>query len=185
MIESTWLSMKRWRAVSFGPLSLVFSFRRRVRVTPARPQLRAVVDAVRPVDQAAAAQPQAEHPGLAVLVGVGPGLGHALARHLGAEGFDLALVCRNAAGLTDLVAELSARGNRVMAEGCDATSETQVAASFKRIHSALGVPALVVYGIQEFGPGSTLEVTVPAFESAWRHNCLGAFLVSQEAGRLM
>lgn len=43
----------------------------------------------------------------------------------------------------------------------------------------------MVYGLQSFGPGNSINVEVPAFENSWRHNCLGAFLVSHVAAKAM
>lgn len=126
-----------------------------------------------------------ETAGLAVIVGVGPGFGHALAERLAREGFALVLVARNAAGLSPLVERLERHGTVVATIGCDATAEAQVEGLFKRIVRDFGTPALVVYSIQDFGPGQVLDVSTAAFESCWRHNCFGAFLVSREAGRAM
>jgi NAD(P)-dependent dehydrogenase (short-subunit alcohol dehydrogenase family) len=44
---------------------------------------------------------------------------------------------------------------------------------------------VVVYSMQEFGPGKTIDITASAFESALRHNCLGAFLIGRSAARSM
>jgi NAD(P)-dependent dehydrogenase (short-subunit alcohol dehydrogenase family) len=123
--------------------------------------------------------------GTAVIVGVGPGFGYALARRLAADGFDLVLISRDADGLAVLVSEVAAFGTHVVSMGGDITDELDVSSLFKRIAAAFGTPSLVVYSLQEFGPGEVLDVSVPAFESAWRHNCLGAFLVSRAAGRAM
>jgi len=49
----------------------------------------------------------------------------------------------------------------------------------------MGVPDLVIYAVQDFGPGRALDVEVPRFEDCWRQNCLGAFLVAREAARAM
>lgn len=184
MIAAIWPLLKRWRAIGLGPVSLVYGFRRRVRVTRGR-----VLRANRMSSDRSENRPSTESvaasPGLAVIVGVGPGFGHALARRLAFEGFQLVLVCRDAARLSVLVQELADHSPCVAAIGCDATSEAQVEALFHRIETEFGPPALVVYSMQEFGPGKVLDISMPAFESCWRINCLGAFLVSRAAGRMM
>lgn len=182
MIAAIWPSLQRWRSVGVGPVSLVFGFRRRVRITRGpvnRSDDRTATPAV-PLEKTN------NSPGLAVIVGVGPGLGFTLAARLASEGFRLVLVCRNAAGLSKLVDDLVAGGApSVAALGCDATSEVQVDSLFERIESEFGSPSLVVYGLQDFGPGAVLDVSAAAFESCWRHNCFGAFLVSRAAGKSM
>jgi len=116
---------------------------------------------------------------------VGPGFGYALARHLASEGFDLVLVCRDARRLSPLLVELHVLGASVEAYGADATDETDVRRLFQHVRTTVSSPALVVYSLQYFSPGSVVNVEVPAFEAAWRHNCLGAFLVGKSAATLM
>jgi NAD(P)-dependent dehydrogenase (short-subunit alcohol dehydrogenase family) len=122
---------------------------------------------------------------VAVVVGVGPGFGFALADLLADEGFDLVLVCRDARRLDSLAEQLHARGVTVETIGADATNESAMSDLFARVRIAHGDPALVVYAVQHFGPGATIEVEASAFEDSWRHNCFGAFLVGRAAGRSM
>lgn len=195
MLTDVWPLMKTWRKLGFGPIEFVFSFRRRVRRTPGSTVRRdsrtaasgtaASVDRG-PLPQEAMVQHGRPHSaGTAVIVGAGPGLGHALAQKLASEGFDLVLVTRDAAKNRDLATELAVHGCTVSTMSADATDETSVLKLFSDIESSLGIPALVVYSLQEFGPGRTVDISSSAFESAWRHNCLGAFLVGRSAARLM
>lgn len=183
MLKNLWPSLKRWRTVNVGPVSLVFGFRRRVRISRGRSLHAGKLGQT----QAAMNPPPAPTavPGLAVIVGVGPGFGFAMARRLAREGFRLVLVCRNARGLSDLVDELARLAPSVTAIGCDATGEAQVDDLFRRINREVGPPDLVIYSLQDFGPGKVVDVTAAAFESCWRHNCLGAFFVSRAAARAM
>jgi hypothetical protein len=192
MFHKVWKRLKVARKLRLGPASLVFYFERTVAVRRARierrtdrlmpPDLtqatRGAAEADRLLPDSAPAQ-SAERRGreLALIIGTGPGLGVALAECLAAEGFELALAARNAPRLESLASHLRAgAGAAVAVYACDATSELSVDALFKQIIGHQGIPCLVVYAIQEFGPGRTIEVEVPAFESAWRHNCFGAFL---------
>lgn len=199
MIAALWPRLKVWRQLTLGPVSLVFNFQRRTRITrgvcllPTHDQTdhaaqhangpaSLALDAVPTALTAPNAAPQA---GTAVIVGVGPGFGHALARRLAAAGFDLVLISRDAKRLAPLAEELHNHGHQIESMGGDATNESDVASLFEAINAKYGVPSLVVYSLQEFGPGETLEVTVPSFESAWRQNCLGPFLVSRAVGKAM
>lgn len=121
----------------------------------------------------------------ALLVGVGPGFGYALARRLAREGIAVILVSRNSSNLDGLVSEIRGSGGYACAYGCDATSETSVARLFANIYEMFGVPNLVVYSLQNFGPGVVTEIEFPAFEEGLKHNCIGAFLVSKSAAQLM
>src|ERR1700749_1036930 len=55
----------------------------------------------------------------------------------------------------------------------------------KHIIRDLGTPTLVTYGVEKFVPGPFVDTSIPAFEECWRHNCLGSFIVANEAARLM
>lgn len=184
MLAAIWPSLKRWRTIAVGPVGLVFGFRRRVRITRGRVIHSGSTPLVQAGQQATSATSQ-DSPGLAVIVGVGPGLGYALATRLAQEGFRLVLVCRDAASLSGLVKVLAEKSPCVAAIGCDATAELQVETLFRRIEAEFGLPSLVIYSLQDFGPGEVLDVSTAAFESCWRHNCLGAFLVSRAAGKAM
>lgn len=194
MLNSVWPMLKTWRKLNLGPVQFVFSFRRRARHSRG---IVAIGQSSAPVSRRIPAPPlapvQTKVPletgrrtlGTAVIVGAGPGLGHALARRLAQEGYDLVLVTRDAAKNSELVSELLTYGGNISTMGADATDETSVLHLFSKIEASFGVPTLVVYSLQEFGPGRTTDISVPAFESAWRQNCLGAFLVGRSAARAM
>lgn len=192
MIHAVWRRLKVWRRVRIGPVAMHFSFRRAPFTTPGgsthlrhaheRPAAGASEGALAAPAEAGG---RPGHPGVAVIVGVGSGFGYAVARRLAGAGYDLALLTRNADGLAPLCSELRQLGVHVEAHGLDATHETDVAAAFRKVSQGFGCPSLVIYSLQEFGPGETLDVSVPAFESAWRHNCLGAFLVARQVAGAM
>ena len=195
MLTHVWPLMKTWRKFGFGPIEFVFSFRRRARqssgISVRRHSLVASTEILVPASEGRLPQevlsPQTRNhcAGTAVIVGAGPGLGHALARKLAKEGFDLVLVTRDAAKNRDLANELGVNGRAATTMGADATDEKSVLKLFADVESISGAPALVVYCLQEFGPGRTVDISASAFESAWRHNCLGAFLIGRSAARLM
>jgi NAD(P)-dependent dehydrogenase (short-subunit alcohol dehydrogenase family) len=192
--QRLWQSLKQWRKVRLGPVSLVFNFERFVHVTPnSAARLQAVWHhrsrgthmALRPATHQVVPGPEVTKPQLALIVGVGPGFGDAVARRLAAEGLSVALASRNAERLNDLVHELTAAGTTACAYGGDATDEASVAELFDQVQAHQGVPDLVVYSIQSFGPGEVVNVTRAAFEEGLRHNCLGPFLVARAAARAM
>jgi NAD(P)-dependent dehydrogenase (short-subunit alcohol dehydrogenase family) len=125
------------------------------------------------------------HGEIAVILGAGPGLGHALAWRLANAGMAVVLASRNAKRLDALAADIVQMGGAAFAYGCDATDEASVASLFKHVQSQHGTPHLVVYALQNFGPGNLIDIELCAFEDGWRHNCLGAFLVARQAARAM
>ena len=178
-LHQLWKTLKRWRHIGIGPVGLHLKLERRVKVLQSRASS----------DDAPVSAPGAvavgKAGGYAVIVGVGPGFGHALAHSLAGEGMGVVLVARNADRLSALVDAIKAKGGSAFAYGCDATHESRVLALFTMLAARHGVPALVVYSLQNFGPGDAVDIELSAFEDGFRHNCLGAFLVARSAARAM
>lgn len=122
---------------------------------------------------------------IAVVVGVGPGLGAALGRRFARAGMAVALAARDGDKLKPLAEELKGLGGAGRAYGCDATDERQVDSLFGQIGAELGEPSLVVYNASAFLRKSILETASSDFERCWRVTCLGGFLVGRAAARLM
>lgn len=95
------------------------------------------------------------------------------------------LASRDAERLDVLAEEIAREGGAAFAYGCDATHEASLAKLMRVVVTNHGVPDLVVYSLQYFAPGYAVDVELSAFEEAWKHNCLGAFLVAREAARAM
>lgn len=193
MLLRLWRSLKMWRRIPMGPVSLVFRFDRAVRITSGHTWRIAPRGTIpggqttspRGHSQGLEDQSPRRSRGTAIIVGVGPGFGFALARKLGKEGFRLVLVSRDAERLRGLGHELHSAGVSVETHGADATDEVTVARLFDSIKATHGIPTLVVYSVQYFGPGQTVAIELPAFEASWKHNCLGAFLVARSAAQQM
>jgi NAD(P)-dependent dehydrogenase (short-subunit alcohol dehydrogenase family) len=191
-LNSIWMSLKTWRKLSLGPLALVYKFERAIPITSNRIK-RADKDRRRSKEitigeseaTMAGRHGTTKVRGIAMIVGVGPGFGHALAYCLANEGFELILVSRNATRLAPIVETIERRGGNAIAYGCDATLESSVQDLFTLVRENHGIPSLVIYSIQSFGPGAGIDIEVAAFEDGWRHNCLGSFLVARSAARDM
>ena len=117
---------------------------------------------------------------VALIVGVGPGLGAALARRFAQGGLAVAVAARRVDALSELAREIGGR-----AYACDATEEDSVSQLFAAVERDLGRPTVVVYNAGAFSPGSVLEINAADFERCWRALCLGGFLVGQCAARGM
>src|SRR5664279_1786455 len=163
MLRNAWNYLKRWRKIPLGPVSLVYKLERSVNVT--RNSRYRLSSAARRHQKWAqtlpqlpfCSNPESEHQvsekrslrgQLAVIVGVGPGFGHALAMQLAREGMAVVVVSRNAKRLDALTDAIWAEGGNAFAYGCDATSEASIAKLFALIRAQHGVPNLVVYSMQ-------------------------------------
>lgn len=120
----------------------------------------------------------ATHPCTAI-VGVGPGLGAALAARFAREGHAIALLARTAAHRDAVVERIRADGGSARGYACDAGNADSVAAAFGQVRATLGDPGVLVYNAGRFTVGGVLELAVEDFESAWRVNCLGGFLAAR------
>jgi len=72
------------------------------------------------------------------IIGAGPGLGAAVARKFGREGFSIALISRNQSKLDDMVAELATAGVQASAYAADVREPTQVESALERAAAELG-----------------------------------------------
>jgi NAD(P)-dependent dehydrogenase (short-subunit alcohol dehydrogenase family) len=120
-------------------------------------------------------------PQVAVVAGVGPGLGASLARKLAKEGCHVALLARSPDFIDTLADELRRRGTEVRAIPTDISEVKQVAAAFQRIREQLGPVDLLINNASAGGPFGQPYVEIPleSFTLGWRVGVLGAFLCSQ------
>jgi NAD(P)-dependent dehydrogenase (short-subunit alcohol dehydrogenase family) len=121
----------------------------------------------------------------ALIVGVGENLGFDLARTFANAGMNVVLARRRISLLEPLADELAQAGTKVLGVRCDATDEASVKSLFDTTISAFGVPDLVVFNIENFSPGTILDIDVAAFEDCWRSNCFAGFLIARQAAQMM
>ena len=117
---------------------------------------------------------------VALIVGVGPGLGAALARRFAQGGFAVAVAAREPRKLVSLAQEIGGR-----AYACDAADATSVEQLFAQVERDLGAPHVAIYNAGAYAPGAVIEIAAAEFERCWRILCLGGFLVGQRAARSM
>jgi NAD(P)-dependent dehydrogenase (short-subunit alcohol dehydrogenase family) len=110
-----------------------------------------------------------------VVLGVGPGLGAALARRF-AQGYAVAINARNAEYLHTLVKEIQGVGGQALAVPADVSDRTQVEAAFAMIRERLGQPEVLLYNAGSGTWGTIMDITPEQYETAWRVNAYGAFL---------
>lgn len=117
---------------------------------------------------------------VAVVVGVGEGLGSALARRF-AQGYRVALVARNLEVTSRVAAEIRAAGGTALPVRSDATVLEQVSDAYWQICGELGAPEVLVYNGGRRPFGTLLDTTPEVFEETWRAHTLGAFLWARQA----
>lgn len=120
-------------------------------------------------------------PDVAVIAGVGPGLGASLARKFAKEGCRLGLLARSPDFLEALSNELRQHGAEALAVPADVGNGDQVAQAFERIRARLGSVDLLVSNASASGPFGQpfVEITPESFARGWSVGVLGSFLCAQ------
>jgi NAD(P)-dependent dehydrogenase (short-subunit alcohol dehydrogenase family) len=117
---------------------------------------------------------------VAVVVGVGPGLGSAVAHRFAREGFAVGLMARNIDKLSQFQKDIEANGGKALAVACDVSDPASVNNAFEQVKSQLNAPEVLVYNAGAFTMAGILELTPEQFEANWKVNCFGAFLAAQQ-----
>ena len=116
---------------------------------------------------------------VAVVVGVGEGLGAALAVRFGA-GYKVALIARSAEITGKIADEIRFGGGVALPIQSDATIEAEIASAHQKIKRELGPIEILIYNGGRRPMGRLMETTPQVFEETWRLHTLGAFLWSRE-----
>jgi NAD(P)-dependent dehydrogenase (short-subunit alcohol dehydrogenase family) len=123
---------------------------------------------------------------VAVVSGIGPGLGRAVALALAREGADLALAARSASFLERVAAEVEALGRRALAVPTDVTRPEDCRRLVARAAEALGGIDVLVGNA--YHPGTFLPIAEDDLES-WRPpfevNVLGTMRLAREVVPVM
>jgi NAD(P)-dependent dehydrogenase (short-subunit alcohol dehydrogenase family) len=110
----------------------------------------------------------------AIVFGVGPGLGWALAKRFVTESMQVGAVARDEAKLNSLIKSEGSRGVRPYA--ADVSNSEDVLRVFDSVDRDFGEPDLVVFNAGAFQKGKVLDIDPADFERCWRIGCLGGYL---------
>ena len=116
----------------------------------------------------------------AAILGVGPGLGAAVARRFAREGFAVALMARREGSVAGVREEIEKAGGTALPVTADATDPASVAAAFDEVRSNLGAPEVFVYNAGAFQMGGILDLSPEKFDECFKANCAGAFYAAQQ-----
>ena len=105
-----------------------------------------------------------------VVVGVGPGIGDALARRFTREGWRVALIARSTDHILPLATELDGAPYT-----CDVTDTDALRTTFGRIREEVGPVHTLLWNVGSGVWGDLDAVDEDALELSWRTNTLGLF----------
>ena len=120
-----------------------------------------------------------------LLIGVGPGLGIAVARRFAEGGYRVTLVARSTDGLRDLADSLADTGAHVDPISADASDPERLRARMTQLYNEPGAPGLIIYNAAMGAPDSLLTSSVAHLQEAYAVNVLGAIVVTQVAAAAM
>jgi len=125
--------------------------------------------------------------GACLVVGVGEGVGGAIAKAFAAEGYAVCMTrrARNLDQLDGLADEIRSAGGTAHAFGVDAREEDEVIALFNRIEAEVGPLEVVVFNIGANVRFGIVETTSRVFTKVWEMACFAGFLAGREAARVM
>lgn len=125
--------------------------------------------------------------GACLVVGVGDGVGSAIAKAFAAEGYTVCMTRRprHLDQLEALAAEIRSSGQDARAFGVDARQEADMIALVDRIEAELGPLEIVVFNIGANVRFDLTATTAQVFSKVWEMACFAGFLAAREAARVM
>lgn len=122
-----------------------------------------------------------------LVVGVGDGVGGAIAQAFAAEGFEVCMTrrARHLDQLETLASQIRDQGGKARAYGVDARSEQEMVALIDAIERDVGPLEVVVFNIGANVQFPIRDTTARVFHKVWEMACFAGFLAGREAARVM
>jgi NAD(P)-dependent dehydrogenase (short-subunit alcohol dehydrogenase family) len=120
----------------------------------------------------------------AAVIGAGDYIGAAIAKKFALEGFSVFAGRRQGDKLAPLVAEVEARGGRIVGRSLDARKENDITAFLKEADRTAPLE-VCIFNIGANVNFPLLETTERVFRKVWEMACYSGFLTGREAARLM
>lgn len=116
---------------------------------------------------------------IATVIGVGPGLGAALARRFAKE-YMVALVARGEEKLSGYAKDIVDGGGHAIAVAADVSTADEIVRAFERIRHEFGETDVLLYNASMRPFGKLMETEPSTFEATWRVTTFGAFQACQQ-----
>ncbi|CAF3439668.1 unnamed protein product [Rotaria sp. Silwood1] len=118
---------------------------------------------------------------IAVVIGVGPGLGAALAKRFATGGYSIGLIARKESSLQPVQKELEQQGHTALSVTADAGDISSVKNAFNTIRAKFGKdPEVLLYNASGFLYKSLLDLKPEALQEALNIGVVGGLVASQE-----
>jgi NADP-dependent 3-hydroxy acid dehydrogenase YdfG len=118
---------------------------------------------------------------IALVTGVGPGTGAAIARRFSAGGYRVAMLARDGARLAALEAEIADAHGFV----CDVSDESAVEATLAAVTDKLGAPSVVVHNAVGGAFGNFLDIDPDVLNRNFQVNTMGLLYLARRLAPAM
>ena len=118
---------------------------------------------------------------VAVVTGVGPGTGAAIARRFAVGGYDVAMLARDAGRLNALAAEI----DRAKPYSCDVTDEAQLDATIAAIRADLGEPSVLIHNAVGGAFGSFMDIDPQVLNRNFQVNTMALLYLARRLAPAM
>jgi NADP-dependent 3-hydroxy acid dehydrogenase YdfG len=115
----------------------------------------------------------------AIVAGVGPGLGAALARAFSREDYAVGLLSRRLESSEPVADEIRSRGGKGLALSVDVTKRETVFAAVEKCRAELGPITALAYNASGFGRGNFLDLGADAIRQSFEIGVMGAVHLAQ------
>src|SRR5687768_2559147 len=110
----------------------------------------------------------------AIVAGVGPGTGAALARAFAKEGYAMGLLSRRSESSEPVAEEIRAAGGKALAVQADVTDRRSVQAAVAQIRQSLGPITAMAHNASGYGRGDFLQMEPEQIRQSFEANVMGA-----------
>jgi short-subunit dehydrogenase len=117
---------------------------------------------------------------VAVVLGIGPGIGRSSAIKFGREGYAVALLGRTQEKLSAVQKDIEQNGGVAKTFIADSAVEQSVRDAFKQVREQLGDPEVLVINQSGFKMGSALDVKPSELEHILKVTAVGSLVAAQE-----
>lgn len=115
----------------------------------------------------------------AIVAGVGPGTGAALARALAKEGYAVGLLSRHLESSEPVAEEIRGAGSKAVAVQADVTDRRNVQAAVAQIRQSLGPITALAHNASGYGRGDFLQMDPVQIRQSFEANVMGAVHLAQ------
>lgn len=114
-----------------------------------------------------------------LLIGMGPGIGMAVARRFGRAGFEILMVARDADKLNRYEQELAREGIRSRGFAVDIANETAYTELLTRLAAEHPDLDILHYNASAYNPAPPSAISLPVFHQDFQINTVGALIAAQ------